>query len=102
MSVDFKDLNEEMKKGMPIPFSKQFMECSTNGLTDKTKFFSFDERPDFLPAFPNRKMIKLIKSGKWKGNDLIVCGKFGGICNSGHNKCRAMRGLPPSQNEQLV
>jgi len=39
-------------------------------------------------------MFKQIKSRKWKGVDLIVCGKFGGICSGGNNKCRKMRGLP--------
>ena len=100
--VEFDDFKEELKKREPIPFSTQFLECSNAGLTKETKFFSFEEYPEFLPAFPNKKMVNLIKSGKWKGNDFIVCGKFGAICNGGHNQCREMRGLPPSPNKQLI
>lgn len=89
-----------------ILFSQQFVKCKAQGLTTKTKFFSFEEHPQLLPALPGlpklRKMVAMIKSGEMKGLDLIVCGRFGAICNGGHNQCRAMRGLPPSKNEQLV
>jgi hypothetical protein len=99
--VEFNDLKEELQKDRPIPFSTQFLKCEKEGLTKETKFFSFEEYPQFLPMLPSPKMAKLIKSGKWKGNDLIVCGRFGAICNGGHNECRKMRGLSPSSNEQL-
>jgi hypothetical protein len=35
----------------------------------------------------------LLKSGEWKGNNLIICGRFGGICRSGHPKCQKLRGF---------
>lgn len=107
MAVDFTDLKEELgNRDNYVPFHKQFAQCSAEGLTDKTKFFSFEEHPEFLPAMPwrrkLRKFVEDIKSGKCKGIDLIVCGKFGGICSGGHNQCRATRGLPPSPHEQLT
>jgi len=84
-----------------VSFSKQFLKCKDEGLTKETKFFSFEKYPQFLPAFPNKRMFNLISSGEWKGNDFIVCGRFGSICNGGHNECRKMRGLSPSSNKQL-
>ena len=86
---------------MPTPFSEQFASCSKEGLTKKTLFFSFEVHPEFLPAFPSQHMAKLIKSGKWKGNDFIVCGLFGGICNGGHAECRKMRGLEPHSRKSI-
>jgi len=84
----------------PIPFRTQFIQCGKDGLTNNTRFFSFEEFPELLPAFPNKEGFLLIKSGEWNGNPLIICGKFGGICNGGHAKCRKMRGLPRSKNKQ--
>lgn len=77
----------------PKSFRDQFNECRAAGFNTETKFFSFQKNPDTLPAFPNKKMLGLLKSGGWKGNDLVVCGRFGGICHSGHPKCQKLRGF---------
>ena len=74
------------------PFHKQFSECSEEGFHKETEFESFEKHPELLPAPFHPKLIKLIKSGKIKGIEFIVCGKFGGRCNSGHPECRKLRG----------
>jgi len=76
-----------------IGFREQFIECSNNGLTEQTEFHSFEDNIDFLPLFPNKKMKEAITSGEWKGIDLIICGKFGGFCNSGNEQCRKLRNV---------
>lgn len=75
-----------------IPFSKQFRKCRKDGTCVDGPFRSFEENPEFLPLFPNKKMSDAIKNGEWKGITLFDCTKFGDICSSGNEKCREMRG----------
>jgi hypothetical protein len=75
----------------PKPFRDQFIECAAAGFHKQTECFPFEKNPNTFPAFPNKKM--LLKSGEWKGNNLIICGRFGGICRSGHPKCQKLRGF---------
>lgn len=72
-------------------FRTQFCECHDAGLLNKTVFLSFDEHPDYLPAFPSKEMVTALKSGEWKGIDLFVCGRFGGICSGKHPDCYELR-----------
>lgn len=76
---------------MKIRFREQFVECTNLGLTKERKFTSFANNPELKPAFPTKEMVEDINSGKWAGIDLIVCGKFGGICSGGHPECKKLR-----------
>lgn len=74
-----------------IGFREQFIKCSEAGHTKGTKFVSFEDHPEMLPAVPSPKMAKAIASGERKGVNLIVCGKFGGVCSTANPQCRQER-----------
>jgi hypothetical protein len=76
-----------------ISFREQFCECRENGTSVDGPFLPFSENPQYLPLFPNQKMIDAIKSGEWKGITLLECTKFGGKCFSGNKECMKMRGI---------
>lgn len=72
-------------------YRNQLLDCKSLGYTKDSEFFSFEDNPNLLPAFPSVEMQKAIKSGEWSGINLIKCGKFGGICSSSHPECRKIR-----------
>ena len=78
-------------------FHKQFCQCTETGYTDETEFLSFEDHPEFLPAFPKNGMKEAIESGEWTGINTIICGRFGGRCSGGHKKCKEMRKLTIEQ-----
>lgn len=72
-------------------FRKQFSECCNAGYNKEKVFKSFKDYPNLLPAFPKNKMKEAIQSGKFNGVDIILCGRFGGECNSNHPDCINLR-----------
>jgi hypothetical protein len=74
-------------------FRDQFVECRENGTSFDGPFLSFEQHPENLPLFPNQKMKDAILSGEWKGITLLHCKMFGGVCSSGNEGCRKMRGV---------
>lgn len=81
----------------PEPFFKQLKKCEADKLIGVGEFFTFEEYPELLPAFPNKKMVESVKDGSWKGIQTSSCLRFGGMCHSGHPDCRKLRGFPPEQ-----
>jgi hypothetical protein len=77
----------------PIPFRDQFLHCKEFCMVGVGAFRSFEDYPELLPLFPNKKMFEAIKSGEFKGFFPNICLKFGGDCNGGNVECRKMRGL---------
>lgn len=73
------------------PFHQQFCECSAQGLTELTKFVPFNQHPKWMPAFPTPDMKKQIVQGKWRGIELILCGRFDGYCSTANPQCRKLR-----------
>ena len=73
-------------------FGEQISECNRLGFRKNTKFLSFEEHPNLLPAVPTKAMVAALKNGEWKGIDLVICGRFGGMCHSGVVECRKLRG----------
>ena len=76
-------------------FREQFIECSIKGYNARREFESFESNPGLLPAFPNKKMIKAIKSGELKGIEHMLCDRFGGRCTSKNPGCQQLRGIKP-------
>ena len=74
-------------------FREQFSECDDSGYLKQTIFKSFEEHPEILPAFPKLNLLKKIESGRLKGLDFYVCGRFGGECSSKHKDCMKMRNV---------
>lgn len=71
---------------------QQMRICESGGLTTGSVFKSFKEHPEFLPNplfMSKEKFKRLLEAG---GVSLIECGRFGGICSSGHPECQKMRG----------
>ncbi len=72
-------------------YRSQFNDCTTEGYTDETKFYSFKEHPEMIPTFPSKQVLDDIQSSKITGITTIVCGRFGGNCDSFNHKCVELR-----------
>ena len=48
-------------------FRTQFINCSENNLHGTGEFLYFEDYPEYLPMFPNNKMLEAIKDGSFKG-----------------------------------
>lgn len=79
-----------------INHSKQYIECKKAGLTGKGEFWSFKDKPELLPRFPNapknKKLMEAIASGEFNGIQTISCLKFGGMCSNQNLECKKLRG----------
>jgi len=63
-------------------YSKQYKECYESGYLDLklTRPAKIEDQPAFAKI-------------KFKEVNYSECGRFGGICSSSHEECRAMRRL---------
>lgn len=75
-------------KNKRVPFSKQFVQCTKEGLTKIGPLISYKEYPELLPLNP-RLAKKMMNDST--GIRLIECERFGGRCSSQHIKCKKMR-----------
>lgn len=82
-----------MTKPKPKLHSEQFVKCKREGYLSDTIFFSFKDNPHMLPAFPTKSMKDAIKNESFAGINLLVCGRFGGVCSSKHAQCLELRQL---------
>ena len=81
-------------------FSQQFSECRANDYCLERTFVPFKGNPKILPAFPNKKMMEDVFSGRLMGLHLIKCGKFGGVCSGANKKCKELRGVDSHEKDE--
>ncbi len=95
-------MNEQLKSegaAEPKTFHAQYRPCRLESQV------GFNEGPHHVmdPAFPSAKYRAFIaEHGDKPIFRLSTCKRFGGVCSSGHEQCRNMRGLsaltPPAES----
>ena len=67
-------------------YRQQFSDCTRQGYTDKTETYNF-------------KDYSKLKENKFVAVDIVMCGRFGGRCNSYNEGCIKLR---KENNDNLV
>lgn len=84
----------------------QISECSKEGFLNENLSINGPEfiknYPELLPFSPTNyeKVVAALEKGQtW---DMKKCGRFGGICHSGKDECRELRGLTKLSGPSII